>query len=113
MSAARIVLLPSRWEEPGGLVALEAMALGTPVVCYARGGLAEYVSDAGGGRIVEQSAEALASACAQLYGDADLWTRMSESGREAIARNQSPEAYLDRLVPVYERVRRSHGPSYV
>src|SRR5207237_9807035 len=48
LGRARVAVLPSRWAEPAGLVALEAMAAGTPVVAYETGGLAQYVSAAGG-----------------------------------------------------------------
>ena len=34
---ARVCLMPSRWQEPGGIAALEAMAVGTPVVAFASG----------------------------------------------------------------------------
>lgn len=42
---ARTVLLPVQWDEPFGLVAIEAMACGTPVIAYKRGGLAETIVD--------------------------------------------------------------------
>ena len=49
---ARVVVIPSRCQDAGPLVPLEAMANATPVVAYAMGGLGEYVTDAGGGRVV-------------------------------------------------------------
>src|SRR5439155_1662530 len=41
--AARATCMPVRWEEPFGIVALESLAAGTPVVASARGGLRELV----------------------------------------------------------------------
>lgn len=40
-----VVVVPSRWQEPFGRVALEAIMLGTPVVATSRGGLTEIVED--------------------------------------------------------------------
>lgn len=45
MAAASIVVAPSRWPEPFGLTALEAMASGAALLCSGRGGLAEVVGD--------------------------------------------------------------------
>ena len=46
MARAAIVAVPSRWEEPFGLAALEAMACGAALVCSPRGGLPEVAGDA-------------------------------------------------------------------
>lgn len=42
---ADVLVFPVRWEEPWGLVPLEAMAIGTPVVASGRGGSGEYLRD--------------------------------------------------------------------
>jgi glycosyltransferase involved in cell wall biosynthesis len=42
MRAARVVLMPSRWQEPFGLVGPEALSVGTPVVAWASGGIPEW-----------------------------------------------------------------------
>ena len=46
MARAAIVVVPSRWQEPFGLTALEAMACGAALVCSPRGGLPEVGGDA-------------------------------------------------------------------
>ena len=45
MGRAAIVVVPSRWPEPFGLVALEAMASGAALICSPRGGLREVAGD--------------------------------------------------------------------
>jgi len=42
---ASCFLMPIRWDEPLGLVLLEAMACGTPVLAFNRGGVSEVVAD--------------------------------------------------------------------
>lgn len=44
-SIADIAVVPSIWDEPAGLVAIEAMVTGTPLVATKAGGLPEYVND--------------------------------------------------------------------
>jgi UDP-glucose:tetrahydrobiopterin glucosyltransferase len=52
MGAAQALLCTPHWDEPFGLVACEALAAGTPVVGYRRGGLAEVVADGEAGYLV-------------------------------------------------------------
>ncbi len=52
MASADAVLLPVQWNEPFGLVLIEAMAAGSPVVAYARGGIPEVVRDGTTGFLV-------------------------------------------------------------
>ena len=47
MARAAIIVVPSRWPEPFGLTALEAMAAGGALLCAPRGGLPEVFGDAG------------------------------------------------------------------
>jgi len=46
LARAAIAVVPSRWEEPFGLAALEAMACGAALICSTRGGLPEVAGDA-------------------------------------------------------------------
>lgn len=52
---AKLFLFPIQWEEPFGLVMIEAMACGTPVVAFARGSVPEIIKDGQTGLIVNPS----------------------------------------------------------
>jgi glycosyltransferase involved in cell wall biosynthesis len=58
---ARALLFPIDWPEPFGLVMIEAMACGTPVIAWNRGSVAEIVEDGVTGFIVDSEDEALAA----------------------------------------------------
>jgi len=59
------LLLPIEWDEPFGIVMIEAMACGTPVVAFARGAVPEVVRDGIDGFVVE-SLDAAVSAVGRL-----------------------------------------------
>ncbi len=84
MQRAAIVAVPSRWEEPFGLTALEAMACGAALVCAPRGGLPEVAGNAA--VFAEADAPgALEAAFLALAGDAGERARLGAAGRARAA----------------------------
>ena len=79
MARAAIVVVPSRWAEPFGLTALEAMASGAALICSALGGLPEVAGEAA---IYAEADEvgALEAAMLRVAQDAGLRERMVEAG---------------------------------
>ena len=61
LSGAVGLLVPIDWPEPFGLVMIEAMACGTPVIAYNRGSVAEIVEDGRTGFVVEDEISAVAA----------------------------------------------------
>jgi len=59
LSGATVLLVPIDWPEPFGLVMIEAMACGTPVIAFNRGSAAEVVDDGLTGFVVEDEAGAI------------------------------------------------------
>lgn len=105
---ADICVVPSR-TETFGLVALEAQALGTPVVASAVGGLTEIVADGETGLLVsERQPEAFAEAIASLLDDAVLRERMGDAARLRAASFTWARA-VERLAAIYGRLTRPDG----
>ncbi len=102
---ADICVVPSR-TETFGLVALEAQALGTPVVASAVGGLTEIIEDGGTGILVAgREPSAFAEAIARLLDDAPLRDRMGAAASVRAASFTWTRA-VDRLAAIYRRVTR-------
>ena len=72
---AQAVLFPIQWDEPFGMVPIEAMASGTPVISYARGGPSETIIDGKTGYLVkpDEGIPGLERAI-QKVGDIDRFT---------------------------------------
>lgn len=81
MARAAIVVVPSRWPEPFGLVALEALASGVPLICAPRGGLPEVAGNAAVYADPDNPAE-IAAAIRALASDEPRRIAMAEAGRQ-------------------------------
>jgi glycogen(starch) synthase len=88
---ADAVVFPVRWDEPWGLVPLEAMARGRPVVATGRGGSGEYLRHGENALLFEaDDAGQLAAALQLLASDAPLRARLREGGLATAARYTEP-----------------------
>jgi UDP-glucose:(glucosyl)LPS alpha-1,2-glucosyltransferase len=84
MASASIVVMPSRWQEPFGLTALEAMASGAALLCSNRGGLPEVGGDAAI-YVDPDDPAGMADAIVSLAQDPARLAAMSEAGRSRAA----------------------------
>jgi SAM-dependent methyltransferase len=101
--AADVVVFPVEWEEPFGLVPLEAMASGTPVVATGLGGSGEFLVDGYNCLLVPPGRpEQLAAAVRRLAGDPELRYRLRQGGEATAA-----ELTVDRLAAVLEEWHRA------
>jgi glycosyltransferase involved in cell wall biosynthesis len=98
---AAIVVVPSMGEG-FGMVALEAMERGRPVIAAAIGGLGELVQDGVTGRLVAPGeAEPLRRAIVELASDPELGRRMGVAGRERALEHFLQERCTDRTELLY------------
>ena len=100
-SAAEVVVMPSHYES-FGMVALEAMACGTPVIASQVGGLAFLVQDGVTGYTVPaEDYDALCERLTAILGDEDLRQQMGKNAAE-YAHDYSWEKIAKQIVGVYE-----------
>lgn len=91
--------------EPLGHSALEAMALGVPVVASACGGLAEVVAHETSGFLFEPGdGRSLADALTKLLGDGDMRLRFGIEGRRRAERIFSLDRHVKTIEAVYDEV---------
>lgn len=106
LAAASAVAVPSLWPEPFGLVGIEALAAGVPVVASATGGMGEWLHDGVTGLSVPAGdAGALARALRTLLDDPGRRRAMGAAGRRLVAERFSPERHVAALGEAYERAR--------
>lgn len=101
-----ICVVPSIWEEPFGLVAIEAMAAARPVVAARVGGLQDIVHHGDTGLLFNRGdAGELAQALSQLLDRPEMRTRMGLRGRQLVEREYDWEGIIERrYLPMIEEL---------
>jgi glycosyltransferase involved in cell wall biosynthesis len=104
-AAADIVVQPSVLFEPFGMVAIEAMACGKPVIASNLPGVRSVVSDGEDGLLVRPGdVEDLAEKIQMLLDDPQRRREMGERGRDKVEEKYAWPKIIPRLVRVYEEV---------
>jgi len=101
LSEIDVLIVPSLWEEPLGMVAIESLANHVPVIANKRGGLQETVKDGINGLYCyDDRPDSLSEAMTNLYEHPDKYNQFSSSARKSVA------SILDanRLISEYELV---------
>jgi glycosyltransferase involved in cell wall biosynthesis len=106
MTRAAIVVVPSRWNEPFGLTALEAIACGAPLIVSPRGGLPEVAGAAAVYAEPDVPGE-IAAAILALAGDPARRSALSAAGRERARRFDTTVAAA-RLAALRRAVLKGH-----
>ncbi len=105
LSAAASVWMPGLWAEPFGIVGLEALAHGVPVIGTLRGGMGEWLQDGQTGVVVPAGdVDALVLAADRLDADPGLRQRIGGQGRALVEARFSVQRALGVLCAVWGRV---------
>ncbi|MBI5788262.1 MAG: glycosyltransferase family 4 protein [Candidatus Schekmanbacteria bacterium] len=107
-----LAVVPSLWPEPFGIVGIEAMAYGKPVIAFDNGGIAEWLEDQVTGYLVGRGNEImLAKKINYLLQHRDTAQAMGNRGRRAVELRFTPEEHVNKLLGLFEDiVRQTHLP---
>lgn len=107
---AKIVWITSRpfrnIQEPLGIVALEAMAWGRPIVASQIGGLAEVFSKGGALLVPSDNPQKLAEATLTLLKDSLLAKKIGEEAQKIARENYDINQWIKKILDVYSRVQK-------
>lgn len=116
---ATCFLYPLMWDEPFGLVFLESMACGTPVVAFSRGAASEIIEDGKTGFLVNSSnkdkrgnwiikktgIDGLKEAANKIYSmDPKDYQKMRENCRERIEKNFTDKIMAENYIKIYKKL---------
>jgi glycosyltransferase involved in cell wall biosynthesis len=106
LAEASVVVLPSLWPEPFGLVGIEALAAGRPAVASATGGIGDWLEHGVNGLGVPPGdVDALVDALNELLADPERQRLMGIAGRETVTRRFSEQTHLEALLEGYRQAR--------
>jgi phosphatidylinositol alpha-mannosyltransferase len=108
LARADVLAAPSLGRESFGVVLVEAMAAGLPVVASDIEGYRDVLPDSAGRLVPPGDAAALAGALEELLADGELRVRLGEAGRRESERYAWPRV-AERTLAVYERVAAAAG----
>jgi glycosyltransferase involved in cell wall biosynthesis len=106
LAEASVVAIPSLWPEPFGLVGIEALAAGRPVVASATGGVEDWLEHERTGLCVPPGdSRALADALSELLADPARQSSMGATGRVAVSQRFTEAHHVEALLAAYNAAR--------
>lgn len=109
-AAADVTLFPVRWAEPWGIVPLEAMAVGRPVVATGTGGSGEYLEHEGNCLLFAPGDHrGLADAVRRLAGEPELRRRLRAAGTATADRFTEPRYNRAIMDSIEQTIEESHS----
>lgn len=99
-----ILVVPSLWQEPFGLVGVEAMSVGRPVIASRVGGISEWLTDGKEGLLIKpKESDEISDAVIKLFSSMRL---LSSMGRNARKKSElfSIERHVDKIEKLYKKV---------
>lgn len=100
-----VQVIPSVWDEPFGLVAIEGMMRGTALIATGTGGLRDIIRHGTTGLLVPpKNVDVLADALLQLAADRHRCEQMGDAGRQVALAEYTAATHADRVEAVYSEI---------
>jgi len=101
---ADVFVAPSVWDEPLGLVILEAMSCNIPIIATRKGGIPLAVKDGVNGFLIRpKNSSQIAEACNKLLGDEKLRNKMGEAARQTVEQKFTWSKIAHKYIRMYDR----------
>lgn len=114
-SKCSMLVVPSVWPEPFGIVGIEAMGYAKPVVAFNVGGISEWLDHGETGFLIEpKNVKEMAAKIALLLKDREHAAKMGKKGREKVLRDFNKQRHVESLMRVYQQlVEKARAPMLV
>jgi glycosyltransferase involved in cell wall biosynthesis len=100
LADARALIFPSRWQEPFGIIGVEALSVGTPVIAMVRGGMSDW-ADHGTLCIEPGDTARMARAIQTLNRDPALAATLGQAGWASVRQRYQESQVMERLWSIY------------
>lgn len=98
-----LLVIPSLWPEPFGLVGLDAMIFRKPVVAFDVGGISDWLEDGETGFLVERgNTKLLAEKIDLLLSDSNLASKLGQKGYERVREKFMARTHVLKLIEIYK-----------
>jgi len=105
LDGVRALVVPSVWYEAFGIVCVEALSRGIPVIAADAGGLSEVIQHNETGLLVPMAdAAALGEAMQRLWDDVDLTMRLGRRGYDVARQRFTPDAFYREITAIWSEV---------
>jgi glycosyltransferase involved in cell wall biosynthesis len=101
---SRVIVVPSIWPEPFGIVGIEAMSSGKPVVAFDSGGISEWLVQGQTGYLVRTGdVAALGEKISELLQEPELANELGRNGFEHFKNRFVPDVHLSILLSILRK----------
>jgi len=98
------VIMPSIWTEPFGIVGIEAMSYGKPVIAFNVGGISEWLKDGENGFLVERgNISQLVEKIQVILNDKELCKKMGKNARNTFESKYTKMAHIKKLLEIFDK----------